>query len=172
MRSLIPTILASLAALSSAADAQSPDPRFVGAWRLVSVETIRPSGEIIFPFYGRHPEGLLQYSANGWMSVEIVSDPAPARPSSDSREAFLAAPPDEKVAAANGFYGYWGTWDVDEAASTIRHHIAQSFYPAERGETGVRHFAFEGNRLTLTAKTHEMGEDHERRLVWERLPPK
>jgi len=27
----------------------------VGTWRLVSVETTRPNGEIIYPFYGRHP---------------------------------------------------------------------------------------------------------------------
>jgi hypothetical protein len=32
---------------------------FIGSWRLVSVETKRPNGEVIFPFYGKHPEGLL-----------------------------------------------------------------------------------------------------------------
>ena len=31
----------------------------VGAWRLVSIETMRPNGEVIYPFYGKHPEGLL-----------------------------------------------------------------------------------------------------------------
>jgi hypothetical protein len=31
----------------------------VGTWRLVSVETKRPNGEVIDPFYGRYPEGLL-----------------------------------------------------------------------------------------------------------------
>jgi hypothetical protein len=41
-------------------------------------------------------------------------------------------------------------------------------YPGERGQSGVRSIIIQGNRLTLTAKTHEMGEDHERRLVWER----
>jgi hypothetical protein len=32
-----------------------------GSWRLVSVETIRPGGEIIYPFYSKHPTGLLIY---------------------------------------------------------------------------------------------------------------
>ena len=32
-----------------------------GTWRLISIETIRPSGEIIYPFYGKHPQGLLMY---------------------------------------------------------------------------------------------------------------
>ena len=63
-----------------------------GAWRLVSVETIRPGGEIIYPFYGKHPAGLLIYDRSGWMSVEIVSDPAPTVPTPSSREKFAQAP--------------------------------------------------------------------------------
>ena len=38
----------------------------------------------------------------------------------------------------------------------------------ERGEDFVRHFSIENGRLTLLAKVHEMGEDHQRRLVWQR----
>jgi hypothetical protein len=141
----------------------------VGAWRLVSIETIRPNGEIIYPFYGKHPEGLIMYDQSGWMSVQIVSDPRPATPAVDSREAFNAAPVPEKVAAVEGYYAYCGTWTFDAAKSTVTHHIKQSLIPGERGEDGVRHFAFDGDRLTLIAKTHEMGEDHQRRLVWQRV---
>ena len=39
----------------------------------------------------------------------------------------------------------------------------------ERGEDAVRHFVLHGDRLILTAKTHEMGEDHERKVVWQRV---
>ena len=65
--------------------------QLVGAWRLVSVETTRSNGEVIYPFYGRHPEGLLVYDRSGWMSVQIVSDPPPTVPLSSSREGFLAS---------------------------------------------------------------------------------
>ena len=143
----------------------------VGAWRLVSVETVRPNGEVIYPFYGRHPEGLLIYDRSGWMSVQIVSDPKPTVPLSDSREGFLAAPAAEKVSAVAGYYAYFGTWTVDPSGPTVAHHIQQSLYPGERGEEGVRRLSLNGGRLTLLAKAHEMGEDHERRLVWERIPP-
>ena len=51
----------------------------------------------------------------------------------------------------------------------MTHHIEQSLYPAERGEDGVRQLTLDGNRLTLVAKAHEMGEDHVRKLVWERI---
>src|SRR5664279_684853 len=63
--------------------------QLVGAWRLVSVETLRPNGEVIYPFYGKHPEGLLVYDRAGWMSAQIVSDPQPKVPLSDSRQGFL-----------------------------------------------------------------------------------
>lgn len=155
-----------------AADNKGPDvaKQLVGAWRLVSIETVRPGGELIYPFYGKHPEGLLMYDGSGTMSVEIVSDPKPTVPTSSSRESFLAAPQADKAAAIDGYYAYFGTWKVDSSGGTVTHHIEQSLYPGERGEDGVRQLSIEGNRLTLRAKTHEMGEEHERRLVWERVP--
>jgi len=143
--------------------------QLVGAWRLISVETKRPNGDTIYPFYGKHPEGLLIYDGSGWMSVQIVSDPKPSVPTVSSREAFSKATPTEKVAAIDGFYGYYGTWSVDPSASTVTHHIRQSLYPGERGEDGVRRLLLVGNRLILSAETHEMVETHERILVWERI---
>lgn len=65
--------------------------KFAGAWRLVSIETVRPNGEVIYPFYGKHPEGLIVYDRSGWMSVQIVSDPPPTVPTSRSREETIAA---------------------------------------------------------------------------------
>ena len=141
-----------------------------GAWRLVSIETVRPSGEVVYPYYGKHPEGLLIYDRSGWMSVQIVSDPRPTVPTASSREGFLASKPAEKVEAIDGYYAYCGTWSVDPAASTVTHHIGQSLDPGERGEDVVRKLSIDGNRLTLLAKTHEAGEDRQRRLVWERAP--
>lgn len=152
--------------------AKPPQQEFVGAWRLVSVETVRPNGQVIYPFYGKHPQGLIVYDASGWMSVQIVSDPAPTLPSASSREEMLQAPSAEKSAAFDGYYAYYGTWTINESKGTITHHIKQSLFPSERGEEGVRHFELDGDRLTLTAKAHEMGEEHERKLVWERLRPK
>lgn len=160
-----------LALSQTAAENKTPlaAEQFIGAWHLISIETIRPNGEVIYPFYGRHPEGLLTYDRSGWMSVQIVSDPKPSVPTVSSRQEFLAAAPNEKLSAVDGYYAYFGTWTVDSTAQTVTHHIVQSLYPGERGEEGTRHAELSGDRLVLTAKTHEMGEDHERRLVWERI---
>jgi Lipocalin-like domain len=149
-------------------DAGAKD-QFVGAWRLVSIETLRPNGEVIFPFYGKHPEGVLMYDASGWMSVQVVSDPAATVPSDDSREAVMKASDADKSKAFDSYYAYFGTWAVDVAQKTVTHHIRQSLIPGERREDGVRHYAMDRDRLILTAKTHEMGEDHQRKLVWQRL---
>jgi hypothetical protein len=164
------------AAFAVAAAGQSKTPtgdQLIGAWRLVSIETVRPNGEVIYPYYGRHPLGLIMYDRGGWMSVQIVSDPAPTVPSASSRESVLSASPADKSKAFDGYYAYFGTWTFDAANSTVTHHIQQSLTPGERGEDGVRHFVLDGDRLILTAKTHEMGEDHERKLVWQRVasPP-
>jgi Lipocalin-like domain len=141
-----------------------------GAWQLVSVETVRPSGEVISPYYGKHPQGLIVYDPSGWMSVQIVSDPKPTVPKDDTREGFRGSPLAERAAAADGYYAYFGTYSVDAAASTVTHHIKQSLYPGERGEESVRHFDIVNDQLILIAKAHEMGEDHQRRLTWQRVP--
>lgn len=89
----------------------------------------------------------------------------------NSREKFLEATPADKVAAIDGFYAYFGTWTVNNSGSTITHHIKQSLYPGERGNEALRKLRLKDDRLTLVAKTHEMGGDHERKLVWERIQP-
>jgi hypothetical protein len=108
------------------------------------------------------------YDRGGWMSVQIVSDPAPTVPSTSSRESLLSATPADKSKAFDGYYAYYGTRTFVAGNSTVTHHIQQSLTPGERGEDAVRHVVLDGDRLILTAKTHEMGEDHERKLVWQR----
>ena len=149
--------------------AASTAEKLTGAWQLVSVETVGPHGEVTYPYYGKHPEGLLIYDRSGWMSVQIVSDPKPDIPNSDSRAAISAATPEQKASAFEGYYAYFGTWTVDLKTSTVTHHLKQSLYPGERGEDFVRQFSIESDRLTLIAKVHETGEDHQRRLTWERI---
>jgi hypothetical protein len=172
MRRYFSVLLCCLAMTSaqgqSAASAKVSSGDLAGAWRLVKVETLRPNGEVIYPFYGKHPEGLIVYDRSGWMSVQIVSDPKPTVPKADGRGDFLNAPANEKAAAADGYYAYYGRWSFDAATQQVTHHLKDSLYPGERGTEFVRSVTLQGGRLTLIAKTHEMGEDHQRVLVWER----
>src|SRR5450631_4558486 len=139
MRFLLSILFCCFTLVLSQAQSAKPEPatpqaaatsaRLAGAWQLVSVETIRPNGEVIYPYYGKHPEGLLIYDRSGWMSVQIVSDPKPVIPSTSSREGFLAATPGEKAKAIDGYYAYFGTWTVDPLTSSVTHHIQNSLYP-------------------------------------------
>src|SRR6266536_3162886 len=108
--------------------AASTAEKLTGAWQLVSVETVGPHGEVTYPYYGKHPEGLFIYDRSGWMSVQIVSDPKPEIPNSDSRAAILAATPDQKAKALEGYYAYFGTWTVDASGPTVTLHLRQSLY--------------------------------------------
>lgn len=164
---VISLLLGQVPAFGQAKQATPDD--FVGAWKLVSIETVRPNSEVIYPFYGKHPQGMIMYDRSGWMSVQIVSDPAATAPAGDSWEAVLAAPAADRAKGFDSYYAYCGTWTLDPAARTVTHHIRQSLHPGERDNDAVRQFALDGDRLVLTAKTHEMGEDHERKLVWQRL---
>jgi hypothetical protein len=161
------------AALIVIASASAEPPKagtseLMGAWQLVSVETIGPRGEITYPFYGRKPQGLLIYDPSGWMSIQIVSDPKPLVPKNDTRDGFMKSPVAERAAAADGYYAYLGTFTIDANASSVTHHIKESLYPGERGQSVVRHYSVADGHLTLIAKFREMGEEHQRRLTWER----
>ena len=109
------------------------------------------------------------YDNSGWMSVQVVSDPSAKAPSRSSREEVTAAPSAEKSSAFDSYYTYCGTWSLDTAQQVVRHHIRQALISGEVGEDVVRRYVLDGDRLTPTAKTHEMGEDHERKLAWQRV---
>ena len=56
-RCILPLVLVSLGVLAagqSTSDQKLRD-QLPGAWRPVSIETIKPNGEVIYPFYGKHP---------------------------------------------------------------------------------------------------------------------
>src|SRR6266702_826936 len=86
--SRIRMLLAATFMLIGSASAEPPKADtsdLIGAWQLISVETIGARGEITYPFYGRKPQGLLIYDPSGWMSIQIVSDPKPIVPKDDTR---------------------------------------------------------------------------------------
>lgn len=148
-----------------------PGNPLVGAWRLVGIETVRANGAIIYPYYGKHPEGLIVYDASGWMSVQIASDPKPVLPKGNTRDEFLKAPPSQKARAADGYYAHYGPYTVDMAKSTVTHHVRDALLPGERGQDFLRQYSIDNGRLTLLAHVHEMGEEHVRRLVWQKIAP-
>jgi len=155
-------------AIATEAWAQSSSQqKLVGAWRIVSVETIRQAtGEIIYPWMGRHPTGMIVYLPNGYMAVQLMRDP----PAKFASETYEGATLEETKDAFLAYYAYYGKYSIDEEKAMVTHHVEGSLYPEEQGSTYTRSFRFDGDRLTLvTAPFTEGGEERVNRLVWERM---
>jgi hypothetical protein len=76
---------------------------------------------------GTKPSGTLIYGPDGHMSVQIMRDPHPVVAasmwSSDGRDLLPSASASEIRDAYSGYYAYFGTWEIDESARTVTHHI-------------------------------------------------
>jgi hypothetical protein len=141
--------------------------KFFGAWRLVAVEGEPPG---LPGFYDR-PTGLIVYDPSGWMSVQIANR--------SNRKPFAAGyaagTTQEKAAAFDSYFAYYGTWTVDNTAGTVTHHLEDFSYPNLRHSENVRWFESQGNdRLILIPVEDGKGGAVDRkeatyRLIWERI---
>src|SRR5919199_5315242 len=121
-----------------------PDNRLVGTWRLTSWENQDDAGQITFPV-GRDARGYIIYTADGYVSVQIMTA---------QRERFVAddlltGTTDEKARAAETFIAYGGHYEL--ASDTVIHHVELSLFPNWVGTRQVRRIEMAGDRLTLSA---------------------
>ena len=141
--------------------------KLIGAWRLVSVEGTNP----IFHFAYDHPTGLLIYDRSGWMAVQVAVK--------GDRKPFVngiaSGTLEEKAAAFDSYFSYYGTYTLDLKAQTITHHLEGYSYPGGRGRTNVRWFEFHGNdHLLFIPREDGNGGVVDRKnatykLLWERV---
>lgn len=137
MRSAL-ALAAATVLLTARARAQD-SARFIGTWRLVSIQA-DSQGAVN---RGPRPTGYISYDATGHMAVQIQPD----RPrASWSRR---TPTPQEALDAVRGYTAYFGTWTLDPKAGTVTHHRegALNFDTKEY----VRRYEFVGkDRLRLT----------------------
>lgn len=138
---------------------------FIGQWRLLSSEFRRRDGSVYYPF-GRDATGLLQYTPDGLMSVQIMRAGRPQFARGDQFDGDA----EEIRAAFEGYIAYFGRYDVDAERRSVLHHIVGSWYPNWVGQTHQRYAEFEESRLTLTTPPFRGGgEPLVGALVWERM---
>ena len=128
--------------------AQSSAARFIGTWRLVSIDD---------PGRGPHPIGIIIYDRTGHMAVQVIPDtPRP-------KFAGSIPTPEEAQAALTGYTAYFGTYIIDETGGTVTHHCEGNVDPGRVGAI-VRRYHFEGeDRLAL------MPLESPVRIIWERI---
>jgi hypothetical protein len=115
----------------------------IGAWKLLSYIEVPVGGEeYLFPL-GTNPKGLLIFSPDGSMSVQIsVKDPI--RYDSDDRFSIS----DDKVATrAKTYIAFAGKYTTDNFLSLVTYHIETSLNPNWEGKKQIRKLDFEGDIL-------------------------
>ena len=144
----------------------------IGVWELVSLQDHRSNGDVL-DWMGKNPSGTLIYSPDGHMSVQIMRDPHPVVAasmwSSDGRDLLPSASANEIRDAYSGYYAYFGTWEIDERARTVTHHIRGSMRAVEVGADYVRPYEFSGEYLLLRSTVSPAsGEKQIRVITWRR----
>jgi hypothetical protein len=122
--------------------------RLIGTWRLVRCEQRDPDGAISYPL-GEDAVGQIVYEAGGRMSAQLMKKDQARFADADLRNATSA----EKSEAWNNYFGYFGTYSLDEREKTVTHHIEGSSFPNLVGEDQQRYYRFEGEQLVLEANT-------------------
>ena len=137
---------------------KDPSP-FVGTWKLASWEVRQPDGTVHY-LYGRNVVGYLIYTADGYMSAEIMDpDRQQSDPDFPLEVAGAQTLGDEDRARAYGTYlSYCGTYTVE--GDTVTHHVKAGLIPSWTGSEQRRQCRFEQGRLIIGRGPHE--------LTWER----
>lgn len=135
----------------------------VGAWQLKRWETVYEDGGRTEPF-GSGAQGLIQYTADGWMSATIMA----AGRRRLSRGNPRAAPVAERAAAFDGYFSYAGRWRLRDGV--VQHDVTLALNPALVGTPQLRDAKLAGRTLTLSAAEDVAGGQRVHRLVWQRAP--
>jgi hypothetical protein len=139
--------------------------RILGAWQLESRTVRTPSGEILDPVLGKQPVGRLFYDTSGRMSLQMMRQ---------DRAQAITTPSNPRDAnnqrVVLGYDSYFGTFQLNESAGTITHHVEGSLFPEDLGKDFVRSFSLDGDTFTLsfTSKSAD-GSDVTRTLRFRRL---
>ena len=94
--------------------------KLIGAWKLVDVvkEPVDGSPPAQRP-HGERPVGLILYTADGFMSAQIMDPDRPPAASSD----WSALTPAEYADEARGYFAYAGSFEVDEERGIVTHSV-------------------------------------------------
>jgi hypothetical protein len=93
--------------LSAQSQTKSAKEQLVGAWHLERIDAPGPDGK---PMRGTQPKGMLIYTRDGHMSVQLMYP-----------ETVLS---NEYV--LKGYEASFGSYDVNETAHTVTHHVQGS----------------------------------------------
>ncbi len=154
-----------------AASARLTRQDLVGSWRLLSIEVEDSTGTRADPFYGSGTTGLLTYDASGWVSVQIA---AAARPRVDAPATRPGATRKSTVTRSkakllDGYYAYFGTWELSAESATVTHRVQTALYTGEEGASYAQQVQVVGRHLIFSRTRESAAGKTVQRKIWEKL---
>ncbi len=122
--------------------------RFVGAWRLASLEQEGADGKI----HKSDSTGLLVFTRDGHISVQVMDR---------NPQTQTAAGPE--LYSQGGYEASFGTYQIDESARTFTFHVEGALVRTLIGKDLPRAFEFSGKQLIVKSTR----PDEHWRVVWE-----
>lgn len=113
-----------------------------GTWKLIAWRRNASDGTISYPL-GADARGVLVYTPNGQMAVQITRSNRPALTTDDPLGGDVTARAD----AYSGYLAYFGTYTVQ--GKTVVHNIDGSLFPNWSSEKQVRPFTYKPDELVL-----------------------
>ncbi len=130
--------------------------RFVGGWRLAWLEEEGADGRI----HRADGTGLLVYTRDGHMSVQVMYRNPPGTPPAGPQAAANAAPVQY---AQGGYEASFGTYEIDESAHSFTFHVEGALVRSLIGKDLPRAFEFSGKELIVKSTR----PDEHWRVAWE-----
>lgn len=124
----------------------------VGTWKLVAWRRVADDGTVTYPL-GEDAHGLLVYTANGRMIVQVA---AATRPPVEPTDPPLGGDVQKRADAYSTFLAYFGTYEVE--GDSVIHRVDSSLFPDWSGAEQSRPFTYDGRELVL--RTPPMSGPH------------
>ena len=122
--------------------------RFIGAWRLVTLEVVDADGKV----RRGDSTGMFVFTREGRLAVQVMDRTPQAAP-----------PAGPEQYARGGYEATFGRFEVDERTRTFTYYVEGSLVRALVGKALPRVYAFKGNQLIV--KSANPAERW--RAVWE-----
>jgi Lipocalin-like domain len=122
--------------------------RFVGAWRLASLEQEGADGKV----HRANSTGLLVFTGDGHISVQVMER---------NSQTQTATGPEQY--SQGGYEASFGTYAIDEPAHTFTFHVEGALVKTLIGKDLPRAFELEGKQLIVKSTR----PDEHWRAVWE-----
>src|SRR5690606_38576127 len=117
----------------------------VGTWKLLSYIEVPIGGEdSLFPM-GKNPFGILIYSQDGYMSVQIAREERMLFQSNGQQVATVA----EMSSTLSGYMAFCGKFKVDNNHAVVSYMVTSSLFPNWNNKVQKRKVDFEGDILYL-----------------------